>query len=189
MQPPQPVQILAITNLRPLFPQQFSQLTENLSVERIKGELQGLQSKLSSVRPPQEFFNFKNFSKPQNFAELQSRVSYNVKYYQSNYALIVGALSVYSLLTNLLLLFVLVLVVAGVAGISRLRGEDWVTPLGTLKVTQLYTALLCVTIPLGFMASPFTTILWLVGASSVTVIGHAAFMEKPIQVVFEEETV
>lgn len=160
-----------------------------MSVERIKGEFQNLQSKLSTVRPPQEFFNFKNFSKPQTFAELQSRVSYNVKYYQTNYGIIVGALSIYSLLTNMLLLFVISLVVASVAGISRLRGEDWVTPVGTFKASQLYTALTCVALPLGFLASPFTTILWLVGASAVTVVGHASFMEKPIQVVFEEETV
>ncbi|GCE97452.1 prenylated Rab acceptor 1 [Zygosaccharomyces mellis] len=168
---------------------QFSRFTENLSPERIRGEFQNLQSKLSTVRPPQEFFNVKNFSKPQNFAELQSRASYNVKYYQSNYAIIVGALSIYSLLTNLTLLFVISLVIFGVAGISRLHGEDWVTPVGTFKVTQLYTALTCVAVPLGILASPFTTILWLVGASAVTVVGHAAFMEKPIQVVFEEETV
>ncbi|CEP61331.1 Yip3p LALA0_S03e00474g [Lachancea lanzarotensis] len=167
----------------------FSRYADNLSVERIKAELQGMQSKLSTLRPVQEFFNVKKVSKPQNFGDLQSRVSYNLRHFSTNYALIVGLLSVYTLLTNLLLLFVLVFVFFGLYGINKLEGQDLVTPFGAFKSSQLYTGLMCVAVPLGFFASPFTTLMWLIGASAVSVLGHASFVEKPIETVFEEETV
>ncbi|CCC71208.1 hypothetical protein NCAS_0G03210 [Naumovozyma castellii] len=168
---------------------QVSRFTNNFSVEGIKSQFQSFQNKLSTLRTPQEFFNVKNISKPQNVSELQTRIGFNLKYYSSNYALIIGLLSLYTLLTNLLLLFVIALVFFGIVGINKLEGQDLVTPFGTLKTTQLYTALICVSVPLGFLASPISTMLWLIGASAVTVFGHASLMEKPIESVFEEETV
>ncbi|CAI4036059.1 hypothetical protein SMKI_14G2750 [Saccharomyces mikatae IFO 1815] len=158
-------------------------------MENIKSEFQSLQSKLGTLRTPQEFFNFKKVSKPQNFGEVQSRVAYNVKYFSSNYGLIIGCLSIYTLLTNLLLLFVIVLVIAGVVGINKLKGEELVTPFGSFKSSQLYTGLICIAVPIGFLASPISTLLWLIGASAVSVLGHASLMEKPIETVFDEETV
>ena len=131
----------------------------------------------------------KKVSKPQNFGELQARVSYNLRHFSTNYGLIVGMLSIYTLLTNLLLLFVIVFVFAGLYGINKLEGQDLNLPFGVLKTSQLYTALLCVAIPLGFLASPISTLMWLIGASAVSVLGHASFIEKPIETVFEEETV
>lgn len=158
-------------------------------MENIKSEFQSLQSKSATLRTPQEFFNFKKISKPQNFGEVQSRVAYNLKYFSSNYGLIIGCLSIYTLLTNLLLLFVIVLVVAGIVGINKLKGEELVTPFGSFKTNQLYTGLVCVAVPIGFLASPISTLLWLIGASAVSVFGHASLMEKPIETVFDEETV
>ncbi|CCF59753.1 hypothetical protein KAFR_0H03430 [Kazachstania africana CBS 2517] len=168
---------------------QLSHFASNLTVDNIKAQAQSLQSRLSSLRPPQEFFNVKNISKPPNFSELQARVSYNLRYYSSNYGLIIGCLSIYTLLTNLLLLFVMIFVSLGYIGISKLQGQDLTTPFGVFKTSQLYTALLCIAVPLGFLASPISTLLWLIGASVITVFSHASFMEKPIETVFEEETV
>ena len=98
-------------------------------------------------------------------------------------------LSIYSLLSNTLLLFVIALVVGGMYGIGRLAGGD--LELGPIRATtsQLYTTLMVVAIPLGFIASPFSTMLWLIGASAVTILGHAAFLDKPIENAFAEETV
>lgn len=168
---------------------QMSTFAENVSVDRIKDELRSFQLKLSTLRPPQDFFDVKKLSKPQNFSEIQSRVTFNIKYYSTNYAFIIGILSIYTLLTNLLLLFVIVFVIAGIMGINMLQGQDLVTPFGRFKVSQLYTGLLCVAIPLSFLASPISTMMWLIGASAVTVLSHASFMEKPIETIFEEETV
>jgi hypothetical protein len=42
---------------------------------------------------------------------------------------------------------------------------------------------------LGLFASPISTVLWLIGASGVTILGHASFMDKPIENAFSEEAV
>lgn len=100
---------------------------------------------------------------------------------------VVLVLSVYALVTNLLLLFVILFVAGGILGISRLNGNDLVLPLGRFNTSQLYTGLLVVAVPLGFLASPISTMMWLIGSSAVAVLSHASFMEKPIETVFEEE--
>lgn len=98
-------------------------------------------------------------------------------------------LSIYALITNLTLLFVIILVVAGRYLIGLLNGQDLV--IGNFRATtsQLYTGLFVVAIPLGLFASPILTALWLVGASGATILGHAIFMEKPIDEAFSGEAV
>lgn len=83
-----------------------------------------LANRFSNIRPISEFFDFKRISKPANFGEIQSRAGYNLSYFASNYAVVFAILSIYSLLTNLLLLFVIVLVVGGMWGIGKLAGRD-----------------------------------------------------------------
>lgn len=148
-----------------------------------------LTGRFSNLKPISEFFDLKRLSKPQNFGEVQNRVNYNLSYFSSNYALVFVMLSIYSLLTNLVLLFVIVFVVGGMWGIGKLGGRD--LDVGFLRATpsQLYTGLLVVAVPLGIWASPITTVLWLIGATGVTVLGHASFMDKPIESAFSEEAV
>lgn len=74
-------------------------------------------------------------------------------------------------------------------GIGLLQGNDLNLGFTTLTTSQLYTGLLIIALPLGFIASPLSTILWLIGASGVTILGHAAFMEKPIESAFVDEQV
>lgn len=156
-------------------------------VTNTKNDAASLQNKLSQIRPPHEFFDIRRMSKPADFGEVQQRVSYNLGYYQPNYICIVALLGIYSLVTNPLLLFVLALSVMGVLGIGKLNGQDLELGFARLTTSQLYTGLLVVVVPLGFLASPISAMLWLLGASMVTVMSHAAFMEKPIETVFEEE--
>ena len=77
-----------------------------------------VSSRFANLRPISEFFDFKRISKPANFSEVQSRVNYNLGYFSSNYAAVFVMLSIYSLLTNLMLLFVIILVVGGMFGIG-----------------------------------------------------------------------
>ncbi|KAJ4370408.1 Prenylated Rab acceptor 1 [Neocucurbitaria cava] len=160
----------------------------------LSGRFDGLRStsvssRFANLRPISEFLDVKRISKPANFGEVQSRVNYNLGYFSSNYAAVFVMLSIYSLLTNLLLLFVICFIVGGMFGIGKLQGAD--LEIGSWRATtsQLYTALFIIAIPLGLWASPFTTVLWLIGASGVTVLGHAAFMDKPIESAFSEEAV
>ncbi|GME67851.1 unnamed protein product [[Candida] boidinii] len=166
---------------------QFQNIAENFNVERIRAEAGNLQAKFANIRPPQEFFDVRRISKPINFSEVQQRVSYNLGYFQANYISIVAILSIYALITNFLLLFVLLFTIGGIFGISKLNGEDLVLPFARLSTSQLYTGLMIIAVPLGFLASPISTMMWLIGASCVTVFSHASFMEKPIETVFEEQ--
>jgi hypothetical protein len=141
---------------------------------------QSITSRFANLKPISEFFDLKRLSKPANFGEVQS---------SSNYAVVFVMLSIYSLLTNWALLFDLILVIGGMWGIGKLGGNDLVV--GTFRATssQLYTALLVVAVPLGLYASPIGTVLWLIGASGVTILGHASFMDKPIDEAFSGEAV
>ncbi|KAK9577889.1 hypothetical protein V6Z90_006676 [Aspergillus fumigatus] len=150
---------------------------------------QSLTSRFSNLRPISEFLDVKRLSKPANFGEVQSRVNYNLAYFSSNYAAVFVMLSIYSLLTNLSLLLVILLVAGGLYGIGKLQGRDLDLGFARFTTSQLYTGLLIVAVPLGLYASPIATALWLIGATGVTVFGHAAFMDKPIENAFSEEAV
>lgn len=150
---------------------------------------QSIGSRFANLRPFSEFLDIKRLSKPANFGEVQSRVNYNLSYFSSNYAAVFIMLSIYSLLTNPILLFVIILVTGGLYGIGKLEGRDLDLGVARFNTSQLYTALLIIAVPLGIWASPITTVLWLIGATGVTVFGHAALMDKPIENAFSEEAV
>ncbi|KAK1967836.1 PRA1-domain-containing protein [Colletotrichum sublineola] len=147
----------------------------------------GLTGRFANLRPISEFFDMKRLSKPANFGEVQSRWNYNLSYFSSNYSVVFLMLSVYALLTNWVLLFDIIFVIAGMFLIGKLDGRD--LEIGTFRATtsQLWTGLLVISVPLGLYASPFATLLWLVGASGVVILGHAAFMDKPIDEAFSGE--
>ncbi|KAL4868773.1 hypothetical protein BDV12DRAFT_185659 [Aspergillus spectabilis] len=145
---------------------------------------QSLGSRFANLRPISEFLDFKRISKPANFGEAQSRVNYNLSYFSSNYAAIFVLLSIYSLLTNPLLLFVIILVTGGLWGIGKLEGRDLELGFARFNTSQLYTGLLLVAVPLGFWASPITTVLWLIGA---TVAGLRVGGDGPRRSIMEHE--
>lgn len=150
---------------------------------------QTITSRFANIRPLSEFFDFKRLSKPANLSEAQTRANYNLGYFSSNYAVIFTMLSIYAILNNLRLLFVIFLVVGGMYGIGKLQGNDLDVGFVRATTSQLYTALICISVPLTYMASPFSTFLWIIGASGVTILGHASFMDKPIESAFSEEAV
>lgn len=148
-----------------------------------------LATRLSNLKPVSEFLDFKRLSKPQTFGDVQWRVNYNLGYFSSNYVAVFFMLAIYALITNPVLCFVIILVIGGMWGIGKLEGGDLHLGFTTLTSSQLYTGLLIVAVPLGFYASPWKTALWLVGASGVTILGHASFMDKPIDEAFSGEAV
>jgi PRA1 family protein 1 len=150
---------------------------------------QSLGTRFANLKPISEFLDPKRLSKPATFADVQSRVNYNLSYFSSNYVVVFIMLSIYSLLTNLMLLFVIILVVGGMWGIGKLDGRD--LDIGVFRATssQLYTGLVVISVPLGFLASPLSTALWLIGATGVSILGHASLMDKPIENAFSEEAV
>jgi len=150
---------------------------------------QSIATRFANLKPISEFLDFKRLSKPRDFGDVQTRVNYNLGYFSSNYAVVFVMLSIYSLLNNLWLLFGIILVLGGMWVIGKLKGAD--LEVGNFRATtsQLYTGLACVAIPVVFIASPISTFLWLIGATGVTVLGHASFMDRPIENAFSEEAV
>lgn len=167
--------------------QNLNEFAHSLSLDNVKSTVSSLQGKFSSLKPVQEFLDVRRVSKPADLNEVKERVSYNLSYFQANYISISLLLSVYALITNGLLLFVLLFTGLGLYGISKLNGEDLRLPIGSVSTSQLYTGLLIIALPLGFLASPISTMMWLIGSTGVTVFAHAALMEKPVETVFEEQ--
>lgn len=150
---------------------------------------QSISTRFANLKPISEFLDLKRISKPANFGEVQSRVNYNLGYFSSNYVAVAVMLLIYSLLTNLTLLFDILFVGGGLWGIKKLDGRDLELGFTRATTSQLYTGLFIIAIPLFIWASPMATALWLVGATGVSILGHASFMDKPIDTAFSEEAV
>lgn len=107
---------------------------------------QSLGTRFANLKPIGEFLNLKNLSKPADFAMVQNRVNYNLSYFSSNYAAVFLMLSIYSLLTNLWLLFLVIFVIGGMWGIGKLEGRDLDVGFARATVSQLYTGLLIIAV-------------------------------------------
>ncbi|KZP34365.1 prenylated rab acceptor PRA1 [Athelia psychrophila] len=139
------------------------------------------ETRLSALRPPSEFFDVQRISRPADLNQATSRISYNTKYFSGNYGVIIGVLTVYALITSPLLLIAIVFLVGGFAAINRFAPEPM--QVGDHVITQksLYTALFVIGLPVLWWASPFMVFFWLVGASSVVILGHACIIEPGIE--------
>ncbi|EEB95857.1 hypothetical protein MPER_05109, partial [Moniliophthora perniciosa FA553] len=100
---------------------------------------------------------------------------------KGNYVLIIGALAIYAVISNSLLLLAIVFLVGGFAVINKFAPEP--VQMGEHTITQkhLYITLFVIGLPLLWLASPVMTFFWLVGASGVLILGHASLMEPGIE--------
>ncbi|KAF9897643.1 hypothetical protein BX616_005229 [Lobosporangium transversale] len=146
------------------------------------GYLQKLkEERLSSLRPFSEFFDKNRFSWPNGFSSITSRFNYNLNYFQGNYLLMFIAITAYSLLTNLLLLFSVVFAVGGWFGLQRVPPEGITIGQARFLPGQLKTALIGISVVLFFISSTIGTVFWIIGASAVTILGHAAVMQEGVE--------
>ncbi|TCD71580.1 hypothetical protein EIP91_007327 [Steccherinum ochraceum] len=139
------------------------------------------ETRLSALRPPSEFFDFHRLSRPADMNQATSRITYNTRYFSGNYGVIFAMLAVYAMLTNPLLLIALGFLVGGFTAINKFAPEP--TQVGDYVVTQksLYIGLFVIGIPLLWFSSPLSTLFWIVGASGLLIMGHAAIMEPGIE--------
>jgi len=139
------------------------------------------ETRLSGLRSPVEFFDWQRISRPADLNQATSRISYNTRYFSGNYSLIVAVLAVYALLTSPLLLISLGFLIGGFIAINKFASEP--LHFGEHVVTQksLYTGLFVVGIPLLWISSPLGTFFWLVGASSILILGHASMIEPGVE--------
>ncbi|CAK9780154.1 ER to Golgi transport-related protein [Cutaneotrichosporon oleaginosum] len=139
------------------------------------------EQRLSGLKPPQEFFDHRQLSRPRDMNEATQRVTYNARNFSGNYLLIVVLLAVWALLTNPLLLIVIGLFAGGFAAINKF-GPDPVT-VGNQVITQktLYIALFVIGIPLLIIANPLSLFFWLIGSSAILILAHAVLMEPGVE--------
>jgi len=139
------------------------------------------EARLSALRPPTEFFDVQRISRPADMNTVVSRISYNTRYFSGNYGLIIIMLAIYALFSNWWLFVALVFLVGGFSLINRFAPEP--TQVGDYVVTQksLYIVLFCIGIPLLFFSGPFSTLLWVVGASGIIILGHACVIEPGVE--------
>ncbi|KAI0028608.1 prenylated rab acceptor PRA1 [Vararia minispora EC-137] len=139
------------------------------------------ETRLSAIRPPQEFFDYNRISRPADLNTAVTRISYNTRYFSGNYSLIFAALGVYALITKPYLLIALVFLIGGFAAINKWAPEPM--QVGQHVVTQksLYTGLFVIGIPLLWYADPLGFAFWLVGASAIVILGHACMIEPGIE--------
>ncbi|KAL2256507.1 hypothetical protein VTK26DRAFT_1563 [Humicola hyalothermophila] len=148
-----------------------------------------LGSRFSNLRPISEFLDVKRMSKPANFAEMQSRINYNLGHFSSNYAVIFVMLCIYGLITTKWLLFDIIFVTLGMYLIGKLEGNDLEFGEHRFSPMQLYTGLYVIAIPIALFSGVLGTMMWLIGASGLVIGGHAAILEKPIDEAFSGEAV
>ncbi|KAK1923093.1 putative ER to Golgi transport-related protein [Papiliotrema laurentii] len=138
-------------------------------------------TRLASLKPPAEFFNIRQVSRPKDTQEYMKRASYNIRYFSANYAIVVALLAVYSLLTNFLLLISLGFLIGGFLAISRYVQEPFEVAGKTITPQNLYTGLFVIGIPMLWIAAPLSTVFWIVGSSACVVGAHAGLMEPGIE--------
>ncbi|WFD32172.1 Prenylated Rab acceptor 1 [Malassezia sp. CBS 17886] len=138
------------------------------------------ETRLATVRPLSEFLDWRRLGWPRDTNEAIQRITYNTRHFSGNYAVVIAMLTVYGLLTDVYLLIAIVVLVGGFAAINRFAPEPM--QVGNHMVTQksLYSALLIISLVLLWFAQPFALIFWLVGASAVLILGHAALTEPPV---------
>ncbi|KAG0052283.1 hypothetical protein BGZ83_002789 [Gryganskiella cystojenkinii] len=139
------------------------------------------EERLSSLRPMAEFFDVNRFSKPTGLASVTSRFNYNLSYFQGNYMLMFLGITAYSILTNVMLMVSVGVAVGGTYYISKVPPEGVVIGTNTYTRSQLQTGLMCISVPLFFFSSTIGTIFYIIGASAVTILGHAAFMQEGVE--------
>jgi len=149
---------------------------------RVTDTLKSLrETRLSGLRSPTEFFDYQRVSRPANFNQVTERVTYNTRYFSGNYGAIIALLAVYCLIKNSLLLIALGLLVGGFIAINRWAPDPMQVGEHTVTQKHLYAGLFILGIPLLLLSDPFGTFFWLVGASGLIIMGHAAFMERGIE--------
>ncbi|GMK56779.1 hypothetical protein CspeluHIS016_0306190 [Cutaneotrichosporon spelunceum] len=139
------------------------------------------ENRLSGLKPPQEFFDHRQLSRPRDMNDATHRATYNTRHFSGNYLLIVLILAVYALLTNPLLLIVIAFFAGGFALINKFGAEP--VSVGNKVITQktLYIALFVIGIPLLILSNPFSVFLWLVASSAILILAHAVLMEPGIE--------
>ncbi|KAI8579413.1 hypothetical protein K450DRAFT_242035 [Umbelopsis ramanniana AG] len=137
--------------------------------------------RFGQLRPLSEFFDRHRFSLTTSFQTISQRWSYNLQYFQSNYAIIVLALSIYAVITSPLLLFTIAFIFGGFYLISRQGGQPLTIGGSVISPSTMYAFYGGASLILLLFSGATGAIFWIIGAAAVIVLGHAAMLEPGLE--------
>jgi len=163
----------------------ISMISDRINFSRFQNT--SITSRYHSLRPLTDFFDFKRVSRPENLSEAQSRISFNIGHFSSNYTLVFVLLSIYTVFQSGWLMFAICYISVGTWVIGRLNGQDLEIGNFRATTTQLWTGLIITSIPVLLASGLFSAVFFLLGLSGFIILGHAAMLEKPIENAFNPE--
>jgi len=140
------------------------------------------------VKPWAEFVNSKRFQPPASIPKLGRRLARNIDHFQTNYMYVFAVLIAYCLLTSPMLLLCIGASL-GACYILQLKNKERKVKFMGKEVTlaQQYAGVGLASIPIFILAGAGTAVFWVIGASIVFIVMHAAFYnyESEIEDAFE----
>jgi len=140
------------------------------------------------VKPWSEFVNSKRFQPPANIPKLGRRLARNIDHFQSNYIYVFAILIAYCLLTSPMLLLCIGASLGACYILQLKNKERKVKFMGKeVSLAQQYAGVGLASIPIFIIAGAGTAVFWVIGASIVFIVLHAAFYnyESEIEDAFE----
>jgi hypothetical protein len=136
--------------------------------------------KLATLRPWREFADRDELSIPGRLEAL-SRISENVQYFNSNYAVVVSAISIYILITNVWFMVGMAVCAAAYYWVKLKAAAKEPIRIGSteLSTTQANFGLLLLSLFTFYVTNGSSTVFWLVTCAAIVVIGHAS-CRKPV---------
>ncbi|KAI8379111.1 PRA1 family protein-domain-containing protein [Radiomyces spectabilis] len=134
----------------------------------------------ANLRPLKDFVDKNRIQPTLTFSIIRQRWNYNLHYFSVNYLIILCCLAAYAVMTNAWLLFTMTFIVGGYYGISRINGPFSIGST-TITPSTLYTSYIGITLTLLLFSGATNTLFWILGASAVTILGHAALLEPGIE--------
>jgi len=159
----------------------FSSLP-SLDMNALKRPQEWITKRRETLKPWSEFFAFSKYKKPNGPGQLGSRIFKNVGYFQTNYLFVFVGLAIYCVLTSPILLLAFLSFIGALYIISLKSTDGQFHVLGrAVSLAHVYTVVALVSVPIFLYAGASTAVFWIIGASMVVIVLHAAFYSREEQ--------
>ncbi|CDR43175.1 CYFA0S11e01090g1_1 [Cyberlindnera fabianii] len=161
-----------------------------VDMDALKQQTPYLHHKITTMKPLREFFNTSKIALPKSIADWRRRLLVNLRYYQSNYLVVLVIVSLLDLIQRPWLLIALASLVAGVVSLKRHPSDEIRYNNISVDKKYLYGALLLITVPVVLFSSPLATVLSIATISALLVAIHASLLDNThTETSFNEEIV
>lgn len=156
-------------------PTQFASFTFNK-------DSTGAVDTFTQMKGVNDFFDRARCNAPAGWLDWQSRITYNLSYFKSNYLVLATVLYLYCVFTNFYFFLCLLLEAVVVYYVQSAYGntDELNLRLFSLHRNIWYSLLLMFNIPFLLLYSPLASVLWMTLASVLLIAIHASFLDKPV---------